>query len=197
MDSFGEDPTGPIIRFNTQLAPKSGAETMKKNPILRISIASLVPILALAGAIPLASAYGQETWQTGFAGTAVVPSTGFGFGFWGWCAFKGTTSGSDGDCQISQYIHSPSFSVKCEASVSITGWTQAPGFTGFTDFIITSDTIVVNPSSATGPCLAAFGLFLIGDTGIPAIPNHYNFNGLTAPGGITFTELQIQVTQIP
>ncbi len=171
---------------------------MKKNSILRISIASLVSILAIAGAVPFASAYGRETWQTGFAGTAVVPTTGFGFGFWGWCAFVGATSGADGDCQISQYIHTPSGNVNCEASVSVTGWNQALGFTGFTDFIITSDTIVVNPTSATGPCLAAFGSFLIGDTGIPAIPGHHDFSGIpTGIDGIVFTELQIQVTKIP
>jgi hypothetical protein len=44
----------------------------------------LVAAIAIFFARP-AFAYGKDNWQLGFSGTGVIPGTGQGFGFWGWC----------------------------------------------------------------------------------------------------------------
>ena len=141
-----------------------------------------------------ALAYGAENWQIGFAGTGVAPSTGVGFGFWGWCTFGGgVSSGNNGDCEFAQYSHMPSGSgFTCHVSLDITSWNV--GSNG--DFFITG-TGTVNPTSLTGPCLAIFpgsASFKGVDSLLPAAPGHYNLGSLFSglPG-----ELQIQVTQIP
>jgi hypothetical protein len=88
-----------------------------------------------------AHAYGAENWQIGFAGTGVAPGTGFGFGFWGWCALGGgVTSGTTGDCQIAQYLHTAAGGgLTCQQSLDITAWSGAGG-----TFVITG-TSTVNP----------------------------------------------------
>ena len=167
-------------------------------------VLTFVTLVLLAGALAVALvsnthsrpalAYGAENWQIGFAGTAVAPGTGLGFGFWGWCAFGGgVTSGNNGDCQISQYFHAPAGSrLTCEESLNITSWDV--GSNG--DFFITG-TATVNPASATVPCLASFPPFSASFTGvdsmIPAAPGHFNLGAFAGTRG----ELQIQVTQIP
>ena len=164
-------------------------------------VLAFVTLVLLAGALAVslvsithsrpALAYGKENWQTTFAGTGVAPGTGVGFGFWGWCAFGGgVTSGNDGDCEFSQYAHPQSGGVTCEVSLDITSWDGSGG-----TFVITG-TATVNPTSATGPCLAIFpgsASFTKVDSGIPAKPGHYNLGGI---GGIR-GEFQIQVTQVP
>jgi hypothetical protein len=157
----------------------------------------LLAVLTLAtGLIAVSSssagAYGggPANWQIGFAGTKVVPTTGLGFGFWGWCEFSGgVVAGTEGDCQVSQYFHTRSGGgVTCEQSIDVKEWT------GIGTFVI-SGTATTHPSSAAATCLLAGGAppaFAGFDTMIPAFPGHYNLNGVFgAPG-----ELQIQVTQI-
>ncbi len=139
-----------------------------------------------------ALAYGKENWQIGFSGTAVFPGTGQGFSFWGWFAFGGgVTSGNDGDCQVSQYLHLPAGSgFTCEESVDVTSWDGSGG-----TFVIKSGTVTVHPTSQTANCLAFFpgpAGFPV-DTGFPAAAGHYNLGGI---GGVR-GEFQIQVTQIP
>ena len=133
---------------------------------------------------------GPANWQIGFAGTAVFPTTGVGFGFWGWCEFTGgVVAGNSGDCQVSQYVHSPSGNVNCEQSINVNAWTAASG-----TFVI-SETSTTHPSTATFTCLAAGGVPPADpafDTHIPAFPGHYNLNGVFFSPG----ELQIQVTEI-
>jgi hypothetical protein len=142
-----------------------------------------------------ALAYGKETWQITFAGTGVNPGTGVGFGFWGWCALGGgvtSTSGTNGDCEFSQYFHAPSGSgFTCQESLDITSW-NANG-----DFFITG-TATVNPTSLTGLCLSIFpgpGLasFTNVDLGVIAAPGHHNFGSIFGIRG----EFQTQVTLIP
>lgn len=150
----------------------------------------LTVALAVFAATP-ALAYGKDNWQIGFSGTGVFPSTGQGFGFWGWCALGGgVTSGNDGDCQFSQYFHAPSGGgFTCQESLDITSWDGSGG-----TFVIKAATVTVHPSSQTGPCLAFFpGLagFPV-DTGFPAAAGHYNLGGIGGEVG----EFQIQVTQI-
>jgi hypothetical protein len=149
-------------------------------------------------------AYGAENYQVGFAGTAVAPGTGFGFGFWGWCAFGGgsftsgvATSGTTGDCQFAEYIHTSSGGVTCHQSGDITSWTTidiSPTL-GIPTFFVTG-TATVNPPGAAA-CLAIPGAFPPSftnfDTLIPAAPGHYRLNGALGLTG----ELQIQVTAIP
>ncbi len=162
----------------------------------------LIATFVLAGVqmVPSVSAYGKANWQFGFAGTFITPGVG-NDGFWGWCAFVGVSSGTDGDCQVSNYFHFANGPhVTCETSVSVTGWDMEPptippppGFPA-DDFFITSATLTVNPSSPA--CLSIFGsLPTPFDTGFPAAPGHYNFNGLLHLFGQT-GELQVQVTQI-
>jgi len=112
----------------------------------------LTVALAVFAATP-ALAYGKDNWQIGFSGTGVVPSTGQGFGFWGWCALGGgVTSGNDGDCQLAQYVHGPAGSgFTCHESIDITSWDGSGG-----TFVINAATVTVTPSSLTGPCLAFF-----------------------------------------
>lgn len=161
--------------------------TLFSRSLLGLLVVAMLTVLA---ATP-AQAYGQENWQIGFAGTGVAPSTGFGFGFWGWCAFGGgVSSGNTGDCQFSQYFHAQSGGgVTCQVSLDITSWSGKGG-----TFVITG-TAKVNPTSTTAICLSIFpgsASFTGVDTGFPAAPGHYNF-GAIGPVG----ELQVQVTQIP
>ncbi len=155
-------------------------------------------LLALALAILPASpalAYGSgANWQIGLAGTGVLPSTGQGFGFWGWCALGGgVTSGNTGDCQFSQYVHAGSGGgFTCEISLDINSWSISPTHT-----FLMSGTASANPNSVTQPCLSFFpgsASFTNLDPGIPAVPGHYNLGGL-GPGLVG--EFQTQVTQVP
>jgi hypothetical protein len=174
--------------------------------------------LALGGMMlltPVASAHpsASANWQSGFAGTGTL--FGLGFGFWGWCQFFGSTSGSNADCSISQYLHNGSSSVQCETNFVITSWVLGPGgFTGLTgqpEFIVTGGSIAVQPAAQTWACAAflapagfnvtvvAPGMLAIAgpsDSGVPASAGHYAFNGLNF-GPISFTELQIQVSGAP
>ncbi len=155
--------------------------------VLGILVAAMLGVFAAAPA----AAYGAENWQLGVAGTGVAPSTGFGFGFWGWCAFGGgVTSGNTGDCQVSQYIHTPSGRVDCEQSINITSWDRSGG-----TFVL-SGTTTTNPASATALCPFAGGLpptFSGFNPGIPAAAGHYNFGTFDGLVG----EFQLQLTQIP
>ncbi len=160
-------------------------------PLLGVLIAAtlVAATLGIFAATP-ALAYGAENWQIGLAGTGVAPGTGQGFGFWGWCALGGgVTSGNNGDCEFSQYIHAPAGSgFTCEISLDITSWDGSGG-----TFVVTG-TATVQPTSLTGPCLAFFpgsASFTV-DSGIPSAPGHYNLGGI---GGLR-GEFQIQVTQI-
>lgn len=170
-------------------------------PLLGVVVAAALGVLAVTPAL----AYGAgENYQIGFAGTGVFPGTGVGFGFWGWCAFGGGTSfdpstglalsGSNGDCQVSQYFHSTSGRVDCEQSINITSW-RVIGIPFFPNFSF-SGTSTTHPSSATAACPLAGGApptFTDFAPGIPATPGHYNFNGLFGTTG----EFQIQVSAIP
>jgi len=152
-----------------------------------------------------ALAYGAENYQVGFAGTAVAPGTGSGFGFWGWCTFGGgtsfssglATSGTKGDCQFAEYIHTSSGGVTCHQSGDITSWAIATSPTLRIPTFFVTGTASVNPSGAAAACLTIPGAFPPSfsnfDTLIPAAPAHYNLNGALGLTG----ELQIQVTAIP
>jgi hypothetical protein len=160
------------------------------HPLLAVLLGAALALFAVTPAF----AYGSnDTWQIGFSGTGVAPGTGQGFGFWGWCAFAGVTSGTDGDCQLAQYVHGPAGSgFTCHESINVTAWDTSSGGT----FVIEAATVTVNPSSLTGACLSFFpgpAGFPV-DTGFPAAPGHYNFGSL-GPG--LRGSFQVQVTEIP
>jgi hypothetical protein len=157
-------------------------------PLVAVLLAAVLAILVATPAF----AYGKDNWQIGFSGTGVFPGTGQGFGFWGWCALGGgVTSGHDGDCQFSQYVHTPAGSgFTCQESVDITSWDGSGG-----TFVFKAATVTVHPSNLTKPCLALFpgpAGFPV-DTGFPAAAGHYNLGGI---GGVRGA-FQLQVTQIP
>jgi hypothetical protein len=160
--------------------------TIFRRSLLGLLVAAVLGVVAVAPA----AAYGPANWQLGLAGTGVAPGTGFGFGFWGWCEFGGgVTSGNTGDCQISQYFHSPSGRVNCEQSINITSWDRSGG-----TFVL-SGTSVTHPASATLLCPFAGGVgptFSNFNPGIPAAPGHYNFGAFNGLVG----EFQLQLTQI-
>jgi hypothetical protein len=148
---------------------------------------------------------GKESWNAGFAGTAVLPGVGES-DFSGLCIFVDAhrlgpftlSTSTTGDCVLSQDIHLSSGStMECEVHASVMGWKTAEGFTNFTDFFVTSAMVSVNPPSATQLCLALFlpatnqstGVFTGSfDTGIQAVPGHRSLNGVNG-----FTELQTNV----
>lgn len=187
----------------------------------RTAFVAIIPISLLAFFLaPMAGAYGSgDNWQIGVSatGTQCIQQGCGGFGFWGWCTFSGSTSGTVGDCAYSQYLHLAAVgSPQCETHFDITAWHTAPSPTRHrTDFWIDSGALTVNPASATDACVnflehAGFALSQTSsgawvfvpssDTGIPATPGHYDFNGLVTPpcgcGPVvtTFTQFQIQVS---
>src|SRR5579859_3155650 len=153
----------------------------------------LAGLMALAVASP-GFAYGQENYQVTFAGTGVNPSTGFGLGFWGWCAFGGgTTSGNTGDCQFAEYVHSPAGSgFTCHVSLDLSQWDI--GSNG--DFFF-SGTANVSTGSLTSQqvaaCVTFAGLpgptFSNVDSLLPAAVGHHSFGNIfgTAIGGFQET----------
>jgi len=176
-----------------------------KKTLLLLPI-SILAVTALSLA-PVAAAYGNtDNWQIAFSGTFITPGGGNG-GFWGWCALAGVSSGTDGDCQVSNYGHAPGGgSFTCEVSIDITGWStgvssQLPPF--LPGLFINSGHATAHPGPASATCLAISfppgtvdvntgKIIAPFDTAIPLAPGHYNMN-FNVPG--TFIQsLQIQVT---
>ena len=166
-------------------------------PALAVGSAAILSASLLVAAAPVA-AYGAANWQVAFSGTGTQPTLD-GFGFWGWCDFAGgtsfdsqghATSGTAGDCQVSEYFHTPTvFGATCELSADLTGWSI--GQNG--DFFF-SGTDVVHPTRLKAfPGSTGSSPFSNVDSLIPAVPGHENLNGVF-PG---LNELQIQVNAIP
>jgi hypothetical protein len=185
--------------------PRNLARTL----VVTVALATL-GILANA---PSALAYGNNTqWQTAFSGTCSVNASpnqfcpgGVHTGFWGWCAFGGSSpdglTGTSGDCQLTSYFGpGTSFHVSFDGR----GWAIRTGSQfvfppGAPDFQFTDVTVEV-----TGPGAALMGIPtgvpftftdpncppMICDTGVPAKAGHFS---LHAPG----FELNIQVTKLP
>lgn len=167
--------------------------------------AVLAAIAAMSPSNAAAYGGGPANWQLTFAATGVLPGSGAGFGFWGWCELSGAanraapTSGTEGDCQYAAYFHFPGASQTCHASISITSWAEAPSFIG-SAFGVPNDLVVLagsqTPAATTGPC--AFSTSPPFDLA-PAKAGHYNGNALVpllfAPA--TTGEIQLQVTQVP
>jgi hypothetical protein len=183
----------------------------KLSPISVIAVLALV--LIAASRFPILSAYGSgENWQLGFSGTGNVAN--MGFGFWGWCTFVGGSSGTDADCQVSQYLHTNgNGDIQCETAFNITNWDAQAGVLQSlgvpTEFFANSGTITVHPANATPACTAflqaaGFNVAQTGpstitiegpsDMALPASAGHYNFNNQTIEG-VFYKEFQVQVSE--
>jgi hypothetical protein len=181
---------------------------------LRRALLVLSVVAVLAGATAAVSAtpahaYGKANWQVALTGTFTFPTTGFGFGFWGWCDFAGgVTSGSDADCEIAEYMHTPPGTTypvpfTCELSVDATFWDQSASDFGGNTFHVWGSA-VVQPASLTASqkdaCVNFFTnqggstTFADVDTFIPAAPGHYDFGVSFIPGAVgefNFTVKQV------
>src|SRR5215472_15549776 len=116
---------------------------MLNKPAGILTISSTASLLLLFSILPAAHAYGNTAqWQIGFSGTCNVPTMcgppgGSGtFGFWGWCQFGGSTgstapgtTGTSGDCQVTQYARSDVGQPinPTHVKVDITGWVMGLG----------------------------------------------------------------------
>jgi hypothetical protein len=173
---------------------------------LGLLITATLAVFGVSGifAAAPAQAYGPENYQQTFAGTGSLPG-GASIGFWGWCTYGGgtgslPTSGTTGDCSYAYYIHASTGKITCHQSVDITAWTiQQSSVLNSPDFFVTG-TASVNPPNDTA-CYSLFpGVFPPSftdvDTLLPAVLGHQNLNGATI-AGVTWTELQFQLTAIP
>ena len=169
-------------------------------PLLTSSVAGILILGLIGGLGSPASAYGggKANYQITFAGTATIPGTNAGFGFWGWCDLSGGNSsgGSAGDCQVAQYQHGPiGIDFTCHENIDITSWTAVPDG----DFLATG-TYTVTPVALTPVCPNPVPNEpptppnFSGDTGIPSAPGHYNIGDIFGPG--TVGEFEVQVTAL-
>jgi hypothetical protein len=179
-----------------------------RRALLVITVSAVISgAAAMVSATP-ALAYGKATWQAALTGTFTYPTTGTGFGFWGWCDFAGgVTSGDDADCQIAEYMHSAAGTGwTCELSIDGTSWDQSIGFFfPFATFHMTGS-LVVHPANLTAgqkrDCIDFFTGAVDGSTSftdvetfIPAAPGHYDFRDVVAlfgaVGEFNFTVQQV------
>jgi len=188
---------------------------MKRRATLILSMAAVLAGATASVSVTPAGAYGKASWQTALNGTVTFPSTGFGFGFWGWCDFAGSvnqgdTAGTSADCQIAEYFHNPppgfGPAFNCELSIDATAWDES-GLTidGSRPAFAVTGTATVRPANLTDAQKRACVSFFTGDpsgsttfsdvdTFIPAAPGHFSY-----PPGFpeSVGELQFQVTHIP
>jgi hypothetical protein len=117
-----------------------------------VATISMVALLSTS-----AGAYGPANWQTAFSGNFNTPGSG-NSGFWGWCDFVGSTSGTDADCSLANYFFGATgASTGFLASERIHGsaWDEEPCspmfclFPGAQDFFITAGTVTLS-----GPSIA-------------------------------------------
>lgn len=188
-----------------------------------VLLVTLVTLGILANA-PSALAYGSsDQWQSGFAGTFITPNGAFGF--WGWCAFGGSsgssavgTTGTTGDCQIENYFFSTRLGEPLnpfQATINANSWLIAAGSKflppGTPGFFLTGGTAEV-----TGPGAQILHMLFGVPVGAPfPLSAACNFSdvptslvgspcdtGIPAvPGHVGFSgpgfEIEIQVTKLP
>lgn len=174
-------------------------------------LAGLVGVLAVAGASAIpAYGYGKATWQAALTGTFVIPSSGIGEGFWGWCDFAGgVTSGDDADCQVAEYLHLPDGTGwTCQLSIDATSWDESIQNFPFPTFHV-SGSYAVHGHLTEPQREACVGFYVFGDpsipysaptftdvdTFIPAAPGHYDFGVGFIPGAVG--EFNFTVARVP
>ncbi len=162
-----------------------------------LAVFALVAIV-LSAAPSTAQAYGKDAlWQIGLSANCNNPDfCGSLGGFWGWVEFD---SGGQGDATITGCEHLTAAGPVHVAgadhfNIEITGWTIAPGSAGPATFFVTSEEDTITGGTG-GPPITIIIPSEYFDTGIPAVPGHYNTSqllGFTAPG----VAFQIQVVQL-
>ncbi len=174
---------------------------MKRSLLLFAALAATVALAA--GFASSASAYGggasHDMWQVGLSFNCNNPSVCVDElgGFWGWAEFDRSADGTQtwGDAEFAGCGHTvggggPGSAGAGHVSIEIESWTIAPGSAGPQTFFASGE----ETDSFRGQT-ETFD-FTDEDTGIPAVPGHYNTNellGFSAPG-IAF---QIQVAFRP
>ena len=178
-----------------------------------LTLTTTAGLLLLASILPSAHAYGNTAqWQVGFSGTCNEPTMcgppgGTGtFGFWGWCAFGGSsgstavgTTGTIGDCQVTVYARSGLGEPinPTQLAIDVKSWKiiasqMSPTGASFGIDPTTAILECTGPGASLPPgpetgCALPPG----GDTGIPPIPGHYSLSPF--PG----FHINIQVNQLP
>lgn len=177
-----------------------------------LAMTSLIGVVPAAHAEGTGSA--DNVWQIGLSencnNASACASNGGTGGFWGWAEFDQPTamapnSGNSADAQLTGCGHTvggvggPGGAGAGHMSMDATSWVIGPGSAGPATFLITGGTQTFNtqggqvtmPITTDGNPPASDGSNVASptnpyDTGIPAVPGHYNtadvFGPFTPPG---------------
>ncbi len=160
----------------------------------------MVLSMAIVAAPHARAAYGTANWQVAFSGNFNMPGVG-SVGFWGWCAFAGSTdgglSGSSAECTLTEYFLSNGVTggALFHEQISGTAWDMEapivpapfplpPGFPP-NDFFIPAGTVTLTGPTiagiiASGPPPPGSGCTATGSTATCPIP-FLEFVGLYSP----------------
>jgi hypothetical protein len=170
-----------------------------RRSVLTVAALAAAAVLAMGVASP-AGAYGgganHDMWQVGMSFNCNNPSLcddELG-GFWGWVEFDRSADGTQtwGDAEAAFCFHTVGGggAGAGHTSIEIESWTIAPGSAGPQTFFASGE------ETDTSRGIKNTFDFTNQDTGIPAVPGHYNTNdvlGFSAPG----VAIQIQVAFRP
>jgi hypothetical protein len=173
-----------------------------RRSVLMVAALATAAVLAMGFASP-AGAYGggagHDMWQVGLSfncnnpSICNTPDMGTG-GFWGWAEFDRSADGTQtwGDAQFAFCFHTigGGGASAGHTAFEIESWTIEPGSAGPQTFFASGE------QTDTGHGMKVTTDFTHEDTGIPAVPGHYNTSdvfGFTAPG----VAAQIQVAFRP
>jgi hypothetical protein len=194
---------------------------MSRRVLMRSFVGLTVAVMLGVLAATPALAYGNsDQWQTGFAGTFNSPAGTSGF--WGWCAFGGSSAsgmtGNTADCQIENYfarrgtpLNPFLAAIDANSWLIATGSAFLPKNSGIPSFFLTGGSAELTGPGA--PFIASlfgvpvgvpFDLSKVCDFSNPPttlIGNPACDTGIPAvPGHFGFTgpgfEIQIQVTKV-
>jgi hypothetical protein len=172
-----------------------------RRSILMLAALAAAAVLAAGVASP-AGAYGggagHDMWQVGLSFNCDNPSLcadmGGTGGFWGWVEFDRSADGTQtwGDAQTTFCFHTPGggSAGAGHSTIDIESWTIAPGSAGPQTFFASGE------ETDTFRGMTNTFDFTNMDTGITAVPGHYNTKdvlGFSAPG----VAIQIQVAFRP
>jgi len=174
-----------------------------RRSILLLAALAAAAVLALGFASP-AGAYGggagHDMWQVGMSfncdnPSICTPDMGGTGGFWGWLEFDrsadGTQTWGDGQAAFCFHTVGGGGAGAGHTTFEIESWTIEPGSAGPQTFFASGE----ETDSSRG--MTNTFDFTHEDTGIPAVPGHYNTTdvlGFSAPPGVA---VQIQVAFRP
>jgi len=161
---------------------------------------AILSALSFIPMVPAGHAYGNTAiWQIGVSFNCNNPSFCEGLGgAWGWIELD---SGGVGDATFTDCAHlisdTPPLSGAQGLIIEIENWYVAPGSAGPQTFFVPDGTVTVVGHTGGPPVTVPLSAIIPPDTGIPAVPGHFNaasMFGMTPPPGVA---IQIQVVQIP